>query len=676
MNRPTQLLLLLAVLAVAGVLAHSLSTGPADLPPATDPATDPATPADPDTGRLIGRPQVRDHVLRGKDREIATDPDRRIEVRPDLSGSDLPQGVKGVVADPQGYPLANATVYLMPALGSNAFDLLEKKRQGMRFLPVAQTHTRRDGRFALGLEWRGENHRFEIRIVHDSFCERSLPSLQVQERDWYNAGTIRLKRGTAVRGRVTTKAGGFPIADALITISNPNGVLRLAGTPGQTEGLTAHTGADGRYRIPNVDPRKSYRVSAVAADFARQQHSNVTLDPHGDSQVDFQLGRGWQITGLVTGPAGEPLSHAKVTAHALTQKSPQTEETRADDHGRFVLMGLDQGSFTVIAEAYGYIRGEDAPIPAGKRDLHIVLEKQGMVIVQAFDKHGRPLHDYTIHLRTWFEGSPMPGHTKVYKHVRGTQNGVATLDGLDPMDYVVEVQAKDHAKAFSPPFRIVASPRTTPRVTVRLGEGGVLAGVVLDERGNPLPGVAIQTLPNQFVDNIFIRMLGAQIPHRITKTKVVTNEQGEFRIPLLNDGKYQLQFTYRDYTNLFTKGHEVWTGQTSALGTIRMVRGALVDGIARLNGVARGQIKITVTRVASTNAEESPPFTCETVSGNNGHFVLPKQLPPGKYQVRGADLLADVFTQMIQFQKSLVKFGIGKGQIRHQLQVRIPVGAK
>jgi len=660
MKRPTQLLLLFTVVAVAGFLVHSLSidpavtTDPAGPPPAIDPT-----------------PPEGGHVLRGKDREAATDPDRRIEVRPDLSGSELPQGVKGVVADPQGYPLANATVYLMPAVGANAFEVLEQKRQGMRFLPVAQAVTREDGRFALGLQWRGPDHRFELRIVHDNFCERSLLSLQVQERDWYDAGTIRMKRGTAVRGRVTTKAGGFPIADALVTISNAGGGLRLAGTPGQEDGLTAHTGADGRYRIPNVDPQKSYRISAVATDFARQEHPNVTLDLHGDSQVDFQLVRGWQITGRVTGPAGEPLAHARVTAHALTQKSTQTEETRANDKGRFVLMGLAQGSFTVIAEAYGYIRGEEAPIPAGKQNLHIVLEKQGMVIVQAFGKHGRPLHDYTIHLRTWFEGSPMPGHTKIYKHVRRAQNGVATLDGLDPMDYVVEVCAKDHAKAFSPPFRIVAG-RTTPRVTVHLNEGGVLAGVVLDEKGNPLPGVAIQTLPNHFMDNPLIKMLGGEVPHRITKTRVVTNDQGEFRIPLLNDGKYQLRFTHRDYCNLFTKGHEVWTGQTTSLGNIPMVRGALVDGFARMDGVARGQIKVTVTRVPDANDDQAPPLTCEAVSNNSGHFVLAKRLPPGQYEARGANQLTHFLLQVIQYKKSLVKFRIGPGQVRHQLQVRVP----
>ena len=67
--------------------------------------------------------------------------------------------------------------------------------------------------------------------------------------------------------------------------------------------------------------------------------------------------------------------------------------------------------------------------------------------------------------------------------MRGAANGVATLDGINPMDYVVEVRAKGHAKAFSPPFRIVSGSQATPRVTVRLNEGGVIAGVVVGVHG-------------------------------------------------------------------------------------------------------------------------------------------------------------------------------------------------
>ncbi len=661
MKRPTQLLLLFVLLAVAGLMTYGLWEGPAptDLAP-----TDPVPGTDATADRQAGTPL--DH------REPVTGQDRRVELRPDLSGQDRAQGVKGTVANPQGYPVTGAKVYLMPTLGSNVFEQLKKKQQGMRFLPVAVTVTEHDGSFALGLEQPRETDRYEIRIVTQSFCERSVPAIQILEGDWFDAGTIRLKRGVVVSGRVTTKAGGFPIQDALVTIGNPNGVLRLAETPGQEHGLAAHTGAGGSYRIPNVNPVKSYQVSAVALDFARQERTNITLDPHRNTQVDFQLGPGYSITGLVTGPAGAPIRGAKVTAHALSQKLSQQEETRTDEQGRFALLGLEQGSFNVIAEAYGYVRGEAAPIRTGTKELHLVLEKQGLVIVQAFGKNGRPLRNYTMHLRPWFEGQPLPGPTQIHKEVRGAANGVATLEGINPMDYVVEVRAKDHAKAFSAPFRIVSGPQATPRVIVHLNEGGVIAGVVVDSQGNPLPGVAIQTLANHFVDNPLIRALGFQVPHRITKTRVVTNQQGEFRIPLLNDGKYQLKFTHRDHCSLFTKGHQVTAGQTTSLGSIRMVRGALVDGIARVGGVAKGQVRVTVSRIPDPNDKDAPPLTCDAVSNNTGQFVFAKRLLPGEYEGGAMPLNEGPFKGLICYQASKFRFRIGQGQIRHHLQVRIP----
>jgi hypothetical protein len=101
-----------------------------------------------------------------------------------------------------------------------------------------------------------------------------------------------------------------------------------------------------------------------------------------------------------------------------------------------------------------------------------------------------------------------------------------------------------------------------------------------------------------------------------------------------------------------------------------------------LGGVAKGQLKVTVSRIADAQDKgkdkdkNALPFSCEAVTNKTGHFVFAKRLLPGDYEVRGALQHADVFTQMIQFQKSQSRFRIGPGQLRHQLQVQIPAAAK
>ncbi|MHC5072965.1 MAG: carboxypeptidase regulatory-like domain-containing protein, partial [Planctomycetota bacterium] len=606
------------------------------------------------------------------DREPVTSEPSRVEVTDaDQSGKDYPQGIEGQLVDKAGYGVPGAKVYLMPGLGvKHAFELMRQHSEGRIFLPVAQTVSDENGKFMMGIERVEEGKVYEVRVIHTQFCDHKLPNIQFLEGDKVNVGRVTLKRGVVVEGRVMVKGTNYPVAEATVSIGNPNSTINIAPVPGRENGITAEVDASGHYRIENVDPVGIFKMTALAPDYSKEEKTDISLELGAVNRVDFELSPGFSIAGIITGPTGKPVPYAKITAYALSQKVSQTEETRTDQDGKFEVLGLQQGSFTIVAEAPGFVKGEDKPIPAGKKDVHIVLEKQGMVTVQVFSKSGSPLRSYQVWLKTHFDGQEIFGNTNVYKKVERSPTGTTTLEGIDPMDYVVEVQAKGHAKAYSEPFKIVASQQEVPKITVRMDEGGVIAGVLVNGAGQPIAGATVKTRPNKLIDNPLVEMF--QVPYRITKTQVSTNKNGEFRINLLNDGLYQLRFIHRDYCTLTTNNTKVIGKEVTDIGQVRLVQGALLTGVVRVNGVPRGQVKVAVSSVADAQNPSPAPFSCEAITDNQGTYILSKRLPPGSYEAYAAEQIQNnPFLMIVQMQKSKKSFRVPGNRKFVQLDINL-----
>ena len=173
----------------------------------------------------------------------------------DQSGQNHPQGIEGQLVDKAGYGVPGAKVYLMPGLGvKHAFKLMQEASEGRIFLPAAQTVSDETGKFMMGIERVEDGKVYEVRVVHDKFCDHKLPNIQFLEQDWVNVGRISLQRGVIVEGKVTVKGTNYPIAEATVSIGNANGTIDIAPVPGRENGITAAVNASGFYRIENVDP--------------------------------------------------------------------------------------------------------------------------------------------------------------------------------------------------------------------------------------------------------------------------------------------------------------------------------------------------------------------------------------------------------------------------------------
>src|SRR4030095_6821503 len=109
--------------------------------------------------------------------------------------------------------------------------------------------------------------------------------------------------------------------------------------------------------------------------------------------------------------------------------------------------------------------------------------------------------------------------------------------------------------------------------TVQLNEGGVIAGVVTNANGQPVPGANVETRPNDLDDNPFTAMFAGMIPAKITRTQVQSDAQGRLELKRLNGGLYQLKVTHPEYVETYKKDNDVVVGQTLNMPPIVLLVG-------------------------------------------------------------------------------------------------------
>jgi len=663
MNSQIKLLLALVLLIGVGFTAYTLM--------GTDPVVivnEPNENPGPDSGSATQPPELTTQNP-GEIRSDNGKETKRTRIDgPNIDSTECEQGIVGRLVNPQGGPVADAVVYLLPAMtGVDTMRMIQQYQQGVMFPPVAKSNSRADGSFTLGLRHWKEENKYEVRIVHPNFCDNRLPNIAPQPKDWWDCGKITLKNGVTVFGQVTTETG-LPVINANVSVNDGSGMMNIAPTPGREAGLSSKTDNSGSYEIRNIDPVGVHALSAVAENFAKDEKNEIQLTGSTRHRIDFKLSPGLDIAGTVVNPKGEPVAGASITISALSQKSRLMEKTATDDDGYFIVSGIKAGPYAVMVDAQGYLKIDEKPIQAGEKDLEFTLESQGRVYITVIDKNNRPLPNYHVNLKAAFEGQDRYGNAIVKKPVRGAKDGTVLVAGVNPMTYVAEIYASGHAKKFSERFTITEAQTEPPRITVNLDSGGTIAGVVTDLKGKPISGITVITRPDGMIDNPFLQIF--QVPYTITKRSGKTNKNGQFRFELMNPGKYQLKLSSKDYCAVYVQGIEVAIGQVAESNDIQMTRGCSISGITKVNGQPTGQVKVNISAVRS---KDSPtPFSAEAISDNEGRFLLNKRLKPGKYEVMAAEQVqANPLLMMVQFSKSKQEIVIPQGSDHREIDVNI-----
>ncbi len=242
--------------------------------------------------------------------------------------SDEPSAIKGIVQDPNGRPVPEATVVACPWLG----------------LP---TTTDAEGRFKL--RWEGGRTGSGDRetpcvVVRDK--KHNLAAVAELDRLTTQDPTIKLAPAVILSGRVTDAQGkGLSSARLVLYFWRAN-----TGHPLSEE---AKPSPDGSYEIRAVPPDYRYSVDVTAEGYGEENvevplaeavNNRVTLAPAALQVANLD------VSGMVVDAEDQPVSGARVFFYGRGQPH---RDVRSDAKGRFVVHGVCAGTIQIQANTMG-----------------------------------------------------------------------------------------------------------------------------------------------------------------------------------------------------------------------------------------------------------------------------------------------------------------------------------
>lgn len=476
-NRAKTLVLLMLVGGMAAGVWTFLATGERDVravsPVALAPGGGDADPASPEDGVEEGdddaRPDSAPSIDEGRRTAVVTMPVETSE--PEIEEGFDAQALYGTVEDPDGHPIADATLRLFPGRG----DLDEIGP------PLGEAESNGDGRFRFPDLERLEHYR--IHVEADGF----LPSLMGSRMTGVDK-EITLRPSAPFAGRVLDALTGKPLAGVELTIRVPSWNGEAVGHETRVETDEGGAYAFAWAKLDGMQNVRVLREGFITIDRAFQVQEGR---PTG---YDIRLESGLAITGeLYDVETGGPLANLEVVIRGQQNYVTDTAGTlaiRALDLDR-----LRDGKLTLDVRAEGWCRtyvtiqvGDGqvplmirVPMYRGARIEGVVKDPDGELLVEARVYHqnrNRQVNLPNLPPQTFFRGGA--------NNVETDENGRFELSGIIPGTRAFKVTAthRDFAAKSEENITLARSGDVT-ELELKLASGAVIEGTVT-RNGEPV----------------------------------------------------------------------------------------------------------------------------------------------------------------------------------------------
>ncbi|MGE5185657.1 MAG: carboxypeptidase-like regulatory domain-containing protein, partial [Acidobacteriota bacterium] len=262
--------------------------------------------------------------------------------------------------------------------------------------------------------------------------------------------------------------------------------------PGQTK-REGKTDDKGHATIRGVRPGW-IAVEASAPGFAAATSYTSVGSAGATGHVSLVLRKGAAVSGRVVDEAGKPLAKVHVTANDASGWSRGKDEQTTDDRGQFTFPALAPGSHTLSA-----VDGEHAPadstpvsVTADRPVTGVVIAMKAGAVVSGtvVDADGKPRPFATVRVA----GKGVEMWRVASRQATTDQQGRFELRGLSRAH--LQARAESDVAASKLVDVDLATQAAVRDVRLVLDVTGTIAGIVVDEAGQPVPEVEVNAFPD------------------------------------------------------------------------------------------------------------------------------------------------------------------------------------
>ncbi len=381
----------------------------------------------------------------------------------------------------------------------------------------------------------------------------------VGQGDQGTALEIALSKGAPVSGRVVDEQGQAIAGARVWAMDAAN-----AWEGGAGERLAETSGKDGSFTIPAL-AAGSYLL------FAKDElHAPAVTPPVSVSGevpttgVEIVMRAAAVVAGVVVDLGGVPVPYATVRLSSKIQSADMVyRQAAADDRGTFEIKGLPRTTLRARAEgeeASSAAVDLDLAVTPVKRDLRLVLDRNGTIAGIVVDGDGEPVPEATVSAYPDFLAAEVDWVMASKATATTDGGGRFTLKGLDDGDYRVWAARDGGGTRRSSGREGVATRTGATDVRLVLPAPGGIKGTIALEDGTPPP----------------LAIVSVGWEQRITV------RDGAFELGDVQPGTYDLRVVGPDFAERTKADVEVVAGKVTDAGTIavrpgRKLAGKVVD---------------------------------------------------------------------------------------------------
>lgn len=369
---------------------------------------------------------------------------------------------------------------------------------------------------------------------------------------------VRVRRGTSVQVRVRD-IGGRPIAGAEVRPAD----LLLA-----HDGVL--TDAAGEALLRGIDNRGA-SIRATAAGYAPGMAMVLPeVSPSGVAAVELILRRGVAVSGTVRDEAGRPIAGAMIDCSSMSV----ADQVTSDAEGRFRFPALSPGAYLVTAEGPRHAGGNPKVIEVAELEVtgvELTLPTGGILAGVVVQRAGEPapyaLVRATASTRGEFRSPP--------RWVTADATGRFELGGLPRQ--ALQLRASDERASSELVEVSLVEVARRDELRVVLDITGSIRGVVVDERGEPVPEVQVRAEGRQRPRSAGELFLGRT-------WRATTDSSGAFAFHGVPDEDHVLSLGDSSASDELSATRYVRPGATGIKLVLRQtgaVVGRLVDGAGK-----------------------------------------------------------------------------------------------